>query len=133
MLGWPESTGRVIPVTGARGTGNVVSLEARFGAIAEQTIGIGVRGISAEAVAHEAATAMVQYLNSDAVVGKRLADQLQLPLALMGQGQIKMPLPSNHFKTNARVIAAFTGKSFTIESQGNRTILATVSTTAADT
>lgn len=126
VLGWDVALGRIVSVTDGRGPGNVVSIEARFGAIAEQTIGIGIRGIPAEVVGRNAAIAMVQYLQSDAVVGKRLADQLQLPLALLGTGQMRMPPPSNHFKTNARVIEAFTGKRFGIEDQGNNTVIATV-------
>ncbi|MBX2861921.1 MAG: RNA 3'-terminal phosphate cyclase [Leptolyngbyaceae cyanobacterium MAG.088] len=126
VLGWDMSMGQIVAVKKARGAGNVVAIDVRFSKISEQTIGIGVRGVLAETVARDAATAMVQYLNSDAVVGKRLADQLQLPLALIGTGQMRMLPASNHFKTNARVIEAFTGKRFASEEQDNNTVLATV-------
>lgn len=129
VLGW-ESPGKMIPseiiqVKG-RGRGNVVALSVDFEQIREQTFGIGVKGLFAEQVARAAATEMVQYVNSGAVVGKRLADQLQLPLALIGQGAMRMPPVSNHFRTNAKVIEAFTAKTFQLEDQENNSILATV-------
>lgn len=124
VLGW-DADGEILTVVG-RGRGNAIALSVDFDHVREQTLGIGVKGLSAEKVARTAATEMVQYLSSDAVVGKRLADQLQLPLALMGRGTIRMPPVSNHFRTNARVIEAFTGKIFQIEAEEN-SCLATVS------
>ena len=132
VLGWTP-TGEILQTEG-RGRGNAfglamssaIALSVDFEHIREQTLGIGVKGLTAEKVARTAATEMVQYLNSGAVVGKRLADQLQLPLALMGQGRMRMPPVSNHFRTNARVIEAFTGKAFKLEDQGNTAVLATV-------
>ena len=129
VLGWDmagETICRETIQVEGRGQGNVIALSVDFEQIREQTFGIGVKGRSAEKVARTASTEMVQYLNSGAVVGKRLADQLQLPLALVGQGAMRMPPVSNHFRTNAKVIEAFTGKTFQLEEQENNSILAIV-------
>jgi len=50
---------------------------------------------------------MKRYLNSEAVVGHHLADQLLLPMALAGHGKMKTMKPSNHVITNAKVIEKF--------------------------
>ncbi|MEM9215135.1 MAG: RNA 3'-terminal phosphate cyclase [Cyanobacteria bacterium P01_F01_bin.150] len=125
VLGW-NTKGTILNVNDGRGRGNAIALSVDFDNIQEQTLGIGVKGISAEKVARTAATEMVQYLNSGAVVGKRLADQLQIPLALIGKGSMLMPPVSNHFRTNARVIESFTGKTFRLEEKSNSSVLVTV-------
>jgi RNA 3'-terminal phosphate cyclase (ATP) len=87
--------------------GNVVSVFCRCGQITEVFTGIGRRGVPAEKVAGEVVRATRQYLEADVPVGKHLADQLLLPLALAGGGSFVSFPPSSHTLTNIRVIEEF--------------------------
>jgi RNA 3'-terminal phosphate cyclase (ATP) len=58
---------------------------------------------------------MQNYLGSEAVVGRQLADQLLLPMALAGGGTIHTSAPSNHVKTNIEVIEKFLPVRFEVE------------------
>lgn len=50
-----------------------------------------------------------KYQNSNIPVGEYLADQLLLPLALIGGGSYKTSVISKHFETNALIIHMFLG------------------------
>ncbi len=61
----------------------------------------------AEQVAAETVRQAKTYLNAEVPVGRRLADQLLLPLAMAGGGRfLTLPL-SNHAITNIEVIRKF--------------------------
>ncbi|MGC6427736.1 MAG: RNA 3'-terminal phosphate cyclase [Akkermansiaceae bacterium] len=70
-----------------------------------------------------AALDMKGYLTTNAVVGRSLADQLLLPMALAGGGSFISMAPTNHFTTNWETICQFLpatlGKYFT-ESRSSR-------------
>jgi len=68
-------------------------------------------------VAQEVAKMMQNYLGNEAVVGRNLADQLLLPMALAGGGAIHTSAPSNHVMTNIKVIESFLPVRFTVEPQ----------------
>ncbi|WNO10844.1 RNA 3'-terminal phosphate cyclase [Teredinibacter sp. KSP-S5-2] len=89
------------------GPGNILSLRAEYENMTEVVEVIGERGVSAEKVADKAISEMDRYLNSNAVVGEHLADQLLLPIVLGGGGSFTTLEPSLHLKTNASVIQAF--------------------------
>ncbi len=67
------------------------------------------------------------YLDSDAVAGPYLADQLLLPMALAGRGSFKTVKPSSHARTGAEVIARFLAISVSFEEKRDRHHLVTVS------
>ena len=48
-----------------------------------------------------------EYLDSNVPVGKHLADQLLIPVALAGQGTFLTQMPSSHTMTNIAVIHQF--------------------------
>ncbi len=67
----------------------------------------------------EVAKKIKGYLSSGAVVGHCLADQLMIPMALAGGGQMLMMHPSNHIITNAEVIERFLPVKFVMK-EGDR-------------
>jgi RNA 3'-terminal phosphate cyclase (ATP) len=97
----------VVEIKDSSGPGNVLILELAFENVCEVFIGFGERGKPAELVAEEAIQDARHYLASKAAVGKYLADQLLLPLALAGQGTLRTLPPSQHMLTNIEVIKKF--------------------------
>jgi RNA 3'-terminal phosphate cyclase (ATP) len=89
------------------GQGIVCQAEARFEQIAECVTHFGERGVSAENVARRTAKAMQDYLGCGVPVGRCLADQLLLPMALAGGGEFLTMHPDDHFVTNRDVIEKF--------------------------
>jgi len=96
------------------GPGNALTVIASFDGINEVVTALGERRRSAEQVATGACDALAAYLNSAAVVGEHLADQLLLPMLLAG-GEFVIDQPSSHLVTNAQVIGAFGLGSIRIE------------------
>jgi len=92
------------------GPGNAVHVELGFENIATVISAFGEKGIPAERVARDAATEAHTYLAGSAPVGEHLADQLIIPLALTGAGDIRCTTPSLHTRTNIEVVAEFTGR-----------------------
>ena len=78
---------------------------------------LGGRGIRAEKVAETAAEEASRYLESKAIVGEHLADQLLIPMAMSGSGFINTLEPSLHTRTNIDVISKFLPVSFDITQQ----------------
>ena len=108
-LGWEESCFRIEEIRADRGPGNVVTVEIEAEHASEVFIGIGERGLSAEKVATRVADAARAWMDADVPVGPHLADQLLLPLALVGAGAfVTVPLTS-HSTTNIEVIERFLG------------------------
>ena len=56
-----------------------------------------------------------EYLDTNVPVGKYLADQLLLPVALAGQGVFLTQTPSLHTKTNIAVIHQFMDIQFNVD------------------
>jgi RNA 3'-terminal phosphate cyclase (ATP) len=69
--------------------------------------GFGEPGLRAEAVAKAALNQALTYLEVGAPVGEHLADQLLLPMALMGGGAFVTGPLSKHALTNLEVIKFF--------------------------
>jgi len=91
----------------ADGPGNVVHVIAETDEITEVFSAFGRHGARAERVGREAADAARQWLASGAVVGRHLADQLLLPMALAGGGRFLTERPSRHTQTNVHTLRAF--------------------------
>ena len=78
--------------------------------ITEVFTGFGEKGVSAESVAKRAVDAARSYLASEAVVGRHLADQILLPMALAGGGEfVTMPV-TQHFESHVEIIGKFLSK-----------------------
>lgn len=89
------------------GPGNVLLIHCEFEHASELVSGVGEKGKSAEFVAKKAARAMQAYLKSDAPIGLHLADQLLLPLALAGGGELRCQGITEHTLTNIGTIQLF--------------------------
>ena len=105
-LGWTETECRVESVE-ARSPGNVLLLEVAREPVGELVAGFGQRGVPAEEVAEGAIRQLVEYLDADVPVGRHLADQLLLPMALAAGGAFRSLPISAHTRTNIAVIEAF--------------------------
>jgi RNA 3'-terminal phosphate cyclase (ATP) len=105
-LGWSPAECRVETVD-APGPGNVLLLEVTREPIGELVAGFGERGVPAERVAEGAARELLEYLQAGVPVGRHLADQLLLPMALAGSGTFRTQPLTAHARTNIAVIEAF--------------------------
>jgi RNA 3'-terminal phosphate cyclase (ATP) len=97
------------------GPGNALTVIAHFAGISEVVTALGERRVSAEQVASSACDALQRYLDSPAVVGEHLADQLLLPMLIAGGGEFITDTPSLHLTSNAHVIEAFGAGRVSIE------------------
>jgi RNA 3'-terminal phosphate cyclase (ATP) len=97
-----------------QGQGNVLLLEVQSEHITEILTGFAQLGVRAETVADGAIKMAKNYLATDVPVGEYLADQLLLPLALAGKGELTTLAPSRHTLTNIDVIDKFIPVSITV-------------------
>ncbi|MCE9636697.1 MAG: RNA 3'-terminal phosphate cyclase [Planctomycetes bacterium] len=97
------------------GPGNVLLLTIRCEGGTEVFTGFGEHRRRAESVAAEAVDEMREWHASGVPVGRHLADQLLLPMALAAGGSFRTLAPTMHTTTNCDVIAAFLGDVVTIE------------------
>jgi len=110
-LGWGDEELQVSAVNrgDARGPGNVLLLEVESEHVTEVFAGFGEIGVPAELVADRAVKDVRRYLAAGVPVGRCLADQLLVPLALAGGGAFRTLSLSSHATTNIGVIRAFLG------------------------
>lgn len=88
--------------------GTFVALLAEFDNARFCTFALGKKGKPAEKVADEAVHALESFLETGAAVGRYLADQLLIPLAIAaGPSEIRVEAITPHLLTNAAVIQAF--------------------------
>jgi RNA 3'-terminal phosphate cyclase (ATP) len=101
------------------GPGNALVVRLRHGHVDEVFVGLGVHGVTAEAVAERACDDVHAYLAHGAPVGEHLSDQLLLPMMIARGGSFVTGRPSAHLETNAAVIEAFDAARVTIEPDGS--------------
>lgn len=106
-LGYAAEQLHFVPIETAYGPGNVVLIYIESESLTEVISAFGKPGLPAEDVAIMAVNEVKQYLQSGAAVGKHLADQLLIPLALAGKGAFLTQQPSLHTLTNMDVIRQF--------------------------
>ncbi len=104
----------------ASSPGNALSLFVEAENVTEVFTGIGRRGLPAERVAQGVVEAAREYLEAGVAVGRHLADQLLVPLALAGSGKFTTLAPSRHATTNIAVIRQFMAVRFAQERLGER-------------
>ncbi|MGI9243150.1 MAG: RNA 3'-terminal phosphate cyclase, partial [Verrucomicrobiales bacterium] len=114
-LGWDGDCSQLIDMSESSGAGNVLAAEIEFENVRERVTAFGAHGKRAKQVAREVVRGIKDYLGSGAVIGRRLGDQLLLPMALAGGGRFVTMAASNHLLTNAAVIEAFLPLSVSIE------------------
>jgi RNA 3'-terminal phosphate cyclase (ATP) len=107
MLGWSADQLQIRQLPEEWGPGNLLTLEIESEHLTEVFTGFGMKGTTAEAVAHNAVHQARRYLAANVPVGEYLADQLLLPMAMAGGGSFLTHSPSEHTKTNMQVIGRF--------------------------
>jgi RNA 3'-terminal phosphate cyclase (ATP) len=97
----------VVTVRDSAGPGNALLVELECERVTEIFTAFGERGLRAEAVADLAVGEARAYLAADVPVGPHLADQLLLPLALAGGGELRSGPLTLHARTNLEVLQRF--------------------------
>jgi RNA 3'-terminal phosphate cyclase (ATP) len=105
-LGWSRETLAIERRDSSMGPGNILMLEIESRYVTEVITAFGEHTVRAEAVAARAVDEAREYLAAGAPVGKHLADQLLVPLALAG-GKFRTVAPTRHTMTNIDVIKQF--------------------------
>jgi RNA 3'-terminal phosphate cyclase (ATP) len=106
-LGWAENEMEIVTIEDSAGPGNVLLLEIESEGATELATGFGVAGVRAETVAERALTSIREYIALDAPVGRHLADQLLLPMALGSGGSFRTGPLTRHCATNIEIIRQF--------------------------
>lgn len=104
LMEWPIETARIHRTRNAACPGNVVMIRLAFDSHQEVFTAFGERGVRAEAVATKCARQARAYLESGAVVGEHLADQLLLPMALGAGGSFLTGPLSSHAQTQVDLL-----------------------------
>jgi len=106
-LKWEQEALKAEEIQNARGPGNVLTIEIESDALTEVFTGYGQRGVRAEKVAGRTVEMVQEYLQHDLPVGRYLADQLLIPLAMAGGGKFRTLPPTRHTTTNIAIIRQF--------------------------
>jgi RNA 3'-terminal phosphate cyclase (ATP) len=106
-LAWENDCLNVGETPNSSGPGNVLVLSVASEQVTEVFTGFGEYGVSAETVAGRTVKEVREYLASGVPVGRHLADQLLLPLALAGGGSFCTLSPTAHTTTNIEVLRLF--------------------------
>jgi RNA 3'-terminal phosphate cyclase (ATP) len=122
LITLPEADCVVESVPDSLGPGNVLLLELASDGVTEVITGFGERDVPAEKVARNVAEEARAYLASDVPVGKRLADQLLIPLALAGGGGFRTLPLSRHTQTNMEIISRFLPVTFATATAEDRSV-----------
>jgi len=99
----------------SHGPGNMVAAELQYENITELFVGFGERGVPAPQVARQVVSQVKRYLQAEAPVGRYLADQLIIPLALAGEGSMRTLALSRHTATNMEVVQRFLDRPMAVE------------------
>ncbi|OFX19966.1 MAG: hypothetical protein A2V77_08470 [Anaeromyxobacter sp. RBG_16_69_14] len=119
-LHWDPECARIEHVQDAVGPGNVGTVDVVAEHVTEVFTGFGERGVSAERVGAEVAEDVARYLAAGVPVGRHLADQLLLPMALGAGGSFRTLAPSKHAHTQADLLRAFLGVDIQLREVGER-------------
>jgi RNA 3'-terminal phosphate cyclase (ATP) len=106
-LEWDKELLKAVEVENFQGPGNILTVEIESENITEVFTGFGAKGPSAEKVAKRAVKSVQEYLALNVPVGRYLADQLLIPMALAGGGKFRTLSPTRHTKTNVEIIKKF--------------------------
>ena len=122
-LGMTDDELHIEHVSDSVGPGNVLTLDLGFEHVTEVLTGFGELQKTSERVAYEVTDAAKDYLGSDAPVGRHLADQLMIPMAMAGGGRFRALPLTRHSTTNAHVIEMFLPVNFHREKVDGSTVV----------
>jgi RNA 3'-terminal phosphate cyclase (ATP) len=106
-LTWDRSCLQEEEIRDSRGPGNALIIEIESENITEVFTSFGQRGLPAEEVADNTVREVQEYLASGVPVGKHLADQLLIPMALANGGKFRTLPLTEHTTTNIQVLKQF--------------------------
>jgi RNA 3'-terminal phosphate cyclase (ATP) len=106
-LDWGTELLEAVEVENSRGPGNILTVEIESENITEVFTGFGEKGVPAEKVAKRVVKSLREYLAFNVPVGRYLADQLLIPMALAGGGKFRTLSLTRHTKTNIEIIKKF--------------------------
>ena len=115
LASFPCEDAKVVALPDGPGRGVACLVEAGFEHGHELCTTFGEHGMSSEKVGRRAAKMMNDFIGNGAAVGRHLADQLLLPMALAGGGRFTTMPPDNHVPTNIAVIEQFLDVKFEIK------------------
>jgi len=119
-LSLTDSDLTVKEVKDAHGPGNALMVILESEHVTEVFTGFGERGVASEVVAKSVIKPVREYQASGMPVGRYLADQLMIPMALSGGGEF-MTLPLTlHSTTNIEVIRKFMNVEVTVDIIDNK-------------
>jgi RNA 3'-terminal phosphate cyclase (ATP) len=113
-LSLDDSSLKAVRISNSGGPGNVVIISIKSEQVSESFTGFGKVGLKAETVASSACKAAHSYIEAGVPVGKYIADQLLIPMALAGGGRLKTMKPTEHTLTNIEVIQKFLDLNFEV-------------------
>jgi RNA 3'-terminal phosphate cyclase (ATP) len=106
-LKWDRELLKAVEVENSQSPGNILTVAVESENITEVFTGFGEKGVSAEKVANRAVKSVREYLAFNVPVGRYLADQLLIPMALAGGGKFRTLSPTQHTTTNIEIIKKF--------------------------
>jgi len=106
-LAWADEQLLMRGLDRQQGPGNALLITLEYEHVTEVFTGFGEKSVAAEVVANGAIKRALRYMGSEATAGHFLADQLLLPMALVGGGSFVATDWSPHAATNAEVIQIF--------------------------
>ena len=106
-LEWDEDCLEVKEIENSPGPGNILTLKVESENITEVFTGFGEHGVKAEKVAKRTVGQAQEYMAMDVPIGRYLADQLLIPMALAGGGKFRTLSPTKHTVTNIEIIKKF--------------------------
>jgi RNA 3'-terminal phosphate cyclase (ATP) len=113
-LKWDTERLEAVEVENSQGPGNILTVEIESENITEVFTGFGEKGVSAEKVAKRAVKSVQEYLAVNVPVGRYLADQLLIPMALAGGGKFRTLSPTKHTTTNVDIVKKFLDVQITV-------------------
>lgn len=116
-LKWDRLCTKALEVHNSRGPGNIITLQIACENITELFTGFGEKSVRAEHVAKDAINQAKKYLTTDAPVGRYLADQLIIPMAMAGGGKFRTLPLSRHSTTNIDIVKMFLDVDVTVTKQ----------------
>ena len=114
-LNWDRDLLELVEVKDSIGPGNLVTAEVESENITEMFTGFGMRSVPADKVPIPLVREAREYLAAGVPVGRHLADQLLLPMAMAGGGRFRTVPLTMHSMTNIETIKKFMDVEFEIE------------------
>lgn len=115
----PYDDARIDGLPSGPGQGVACIVESTFEHASEMACVLGEMSVSSESLGKRAGKSMAHFLASNATVGRYLADQLLLPMALAGGGRFTTTAPDDHVPSNLSVIRKFLDVPISVENVAN--------------